>query len=459
MNVLEEYRPLYDSDFFQVDCFGGRAGARSYSITQFSLYQILYNQNFRGFYVRQVHSTIYASMWADFKDRVKEYEEMHGVDLSNIIEVSDNKNGENYARNKKTGASISTKGFSVSNKKNTASLKSLAGATHLFIDEAEETDLDDFRKLKLSFRKKDIKIQILRAFNPPFRGHWIWNDYNLKKVEDSELLSLVLNASSVDPNKIKKLVKTNNKTYYRAELKEGLKEKGYLSISTNFTHNYRNLNESVFDEYDKILLDDFHYYCVHILGLIPNEQGDLVYNDYSRDGNNSFREIKPNDVLHIGMDFNITQMSAVVHVVDAGIEIAVDELTEVYDTNTMADLILQTYPGYKIVVYPDASGQNRKTSGSSDVDILRKKGLKVRARSANPPVRDRINAVNTKFRKKTYLVNYSKCPSYSEALEKLKYKNGEPDKKSGFDHVTDAGGYYAYDSVGGRIKKRSSNVF
>jgi len=32
--------------------------------------------------------------------------------------------------------------------------------------------------------------------------------------------------------------------------------------------------------------------------------------------------------------------------------------------------------------------------------------------------------------------------AYCEALKKLKYKNGEPDKSSGFDHVTDAGGYY-----------------
>lgn len=459
MNVLKEYRPLYETNFFQIDCFGGRAGARSYSITQFALHEMLYNSNFRGFFVRQVHSTIYASMWADFKDRIAEYEEMHDVDLSDFIEVSDNKNGENYARNKLTGASLNTKGFSVSNNANTASLKSLAGATHLFIDEAEEIEEDDFRKLKLSFRKKGVKIQILRAFNPPYSGHWIWSDYNLVKITERELLEMTIKASDLPRGQVEKIVKSNTKTYYKAVLKADLKSKGYSFIQTNFTNNYSNLNVSVFEEYDKLLIEDFHYYCVHILGLIPNEQVDVVYVDYNKQDHHSDREIKPGDILHIGMDFNITKMSAITHVVDAGVEIAVDELTEVYDTPTMVDLIKQRYEGHKLIIYPDASGQNRKTSGSSDVDILRKAGLRVRVRSANPPVRDRINALNTKFRKKKYLVNYRKCPDYSEALEKLKYKNGQPDKKSGYDHLCDAGGYYAYDSVGNIIKPRTSNVF
>ena len=44
-----------------------------------------------------------------------------------------------------------------------------------------------------------------------------------------------------------------------------------------------------------------------------------------------------------------------------------------------------------------------------------------------------------------YKVNTLKCPSYVEALERLgKDKNGNPDKSSGFDHITEAGGYFIY---------------
>ena len=42
-------------------------------------------------------------------------------------------------------------------------------------------------------------------------------------------------------------------------------------------------------------------------------------------------------------------------------------------------------------------------------------------------------------------VNIIKCPEYVEALEKMAYdKNGQPDKTSGFDHITDAAGYFIY---------------
>ena len=44
----------------------------------------------------------------------------------------------------------------------------------------------------------------------------------------------------------------------------------------------------------------------------------------------------------------------------------------------------------------------------------------------------------------TYFINTNNCIDYTEALEKLAYKNGAPDKESGFDHVTDGGGYAHY---------------
>ena len=44
-----------------------------------------------------------------------------------------------------------------------------------------------------------------------------------------------------------------------------------------------------------------------------------------------------------------------------------------------------------------------------------------------------------------YYVNHNKCPDYAEALEKMAYdQSGEPDKSNGFDHITDAGGYYIW---------------
>ena len=44
---------------------------------------------------------------------------------------------------------------------------------------------------------------------------------------------------------------------------------------------------------------------------------------------------------------------------------------------------------------------------------------------------------------RNYYVNVAECPHYVDALEQQVYnERGEPDKKSGLDHVTDAPGYF-----------------
>jgi phage terminase large subunit len=184
-------------------------------------------------------------------------------------------------------------------------------------------------------------------------------------------------------------------------------------------------------------------------GEFVNLTSGNVYRNFDRVANHSDRIIKDKDVLHIGMDFNITNMSAVIHVTDGSKLIAVDEITKAYDTSEMAELIKTKFKGHRIVVYPDASGNSRKTSSSTtDHQILKKAGFKIKTDLTNPAVRDRVNAMNLSFLDNKgvihYLVNTSNCPEYTEALEKITYKNDAPDKTSGFDHVTEAGGYCAY---------------
>ena len=130
MNVLKFNRPLYDSDFYICDLWGGRGGGRSYAYTQYALYLLVHSPiPIRGFFLREVHKTIYDSMWSDLVDRIKEYEEYHKVTLTEL-EWSDNKQGENVITNKITGSSIKTKGFKTSSENQGASLKYLASATH-----------------------------------------------------------------------------------------------------------------------------------------------------------------------------------------------------------------------------------------------------------------------------------------------------------------------------------------
>lgn len=181
-----------------------------------------------------------------------------------------------------------------------------------------------------------------------------------------------------------------------------------------------------------------------------------VFSNFDRQRNNSDRTIRPNDQLHIGLDFNIGQMSAVIHVKDGDKITAVDEITGVYDTQVMARILKDRYNGMKLTIYPDASGGSRKTVGGSDFDILRDEGFTVVSGKSNPLVKDRITTANAGFLNgkgiSTYFVNVISCPNYTRTLEQLSYKNGEPDKGSGLDHIADAGTYAFYN-----LKKLSLN--
>ncbi len=171
-----------------------------------------------------------------------------------------------------------------------------------------------------------------------------------------------------------------------------------------------------------------------------------VYRNYDRLKNATRRIILPSDVLHVGMDFNITKMNAVIHVEDSVLKYAVDEVANAYDTPEICELIKTRYPTHKVIIYPDSAGKARSTSGKSDHDIIRSFGFTIRVNPTNPAVKDRVNNMNKAFVDKdgfrSYLVNDEQCPNYAEALEKQTYKNGEPDKSSGYDHITEASGYF-----------------
>jgi len=185
----------------------------------------------------------------------------------------------------------------------------------------------------------------------------------------------------------------------------------------------------------------------YLHGRFVNLTSGTVYRNFDRKANHSDRVLKGGEVLHIGMDFNITNMSAVVHVADP-VPVAVAEITRVYDTHEMIRVIKERFKNRAVVIYPDASGKNRSTSGASDIQLLRAAGFVVRSIGRNPFVRDRVNKMNVSFEnnagKRNYFVNTNNCPEYTEALEKLSYRGGEPDKTTGFDHITDAAGYFIW---------------
>jgi len=201
------------------------------------------------------------------------------------------------------------------------------------------------------------------------------------------------------------------------------------------------------DDYVQSLKDIYpsQMLAAYLRGEFVNLTQGTVYSSYNREANNSQEQVESDDQVLIGMDFNVTNMSAVVYVQRGEAYHAVDELVGVYDTPAMIKIIQERFEGHSIAIYPDASGRSRKTvdASVSDITLLESAGFAVRANRRNPFVRDRVMAANAAFESKRVMVNSDKCPELAGNLEQLSYdaKNGAPDKKSNMDHLPDAATY------------------
>jgi len=175
----------------------------------------------------------------------------------------------------------------------------------------------------------------------------------------------------------------------------------------------------------------------------------MIYYNFSRDKNIIEKYGKNTGILHIGLDFNVDPMSAVVCILENDRIIVIDEI-QIYSSNTneMCDEIKTRYRNKQIVVYPDPSARQRKTSagGLTDLSILKNVGFDVKCKNTAPLIRDRINAVNSKLKNvngKNNLFIVKSCKNVIKSIERQIYKEGThiPDKDSGFDHMNDALGY------------------
>lgn len=171
-------------------------------------------------------------------------------------------------------------------------------------------------------------------------------------------------------------------------------------------------------------------------------------------------------ILHIGVDFNINPMTATIALDSNNITHVVDEIN-IFSSNTyeLAEEIRNRYPNNYIIVYPDPACKQQRTSAmnNTDLKILQngKYNFDVRVRGSHALIRDRVNAVNSRFKAvsgERRLFISPKCKTLIKCLTNQLYKEGTtiPDKDTGYDHMNDALGYhisYVYpvsDSVSGR---------
>ena len=152
------------------------------------------------------------------------------------------------------------------------------------------------------------------------------------------------------------------------------------------------------------------------------------------------------DSLRVGVDFNVGNMSAIIAVRNGQYLTVIDEVSGAHDTDALAQEIKRRYPDHRIYIYPDASGGNRSTNASqTDIQILESYGFSNQSPRSNPPVRDRVAAVQALLENgkgQVRLQIASTCKKLIECLDLQSYsEKGEPDKEAGYDHMNDALGY------------------
>lgn len=255
------YASIFSTEKRYIDIWGGRARGGSYFGTDYFLYLMTQPYYFRGYFIRQTFNDIKDSLFQDIKDRIED---------NQTLDIEDFKiNEANYSLlYKPTGNKILSKGVTGDGKR-TAKLKSLAGATHILIEEADEVGESEFNQMDLSLRTiKAEKIQIIRIFNPPSKSHWIWKSYNLSDIEVK--------------------IDGKNVNYCKAEPKT---ESDILSIWSTYEDNLKNVQESTIFKLEAFKETDPDYYYTIVKGLISDGFKGRIYSGWNIITNKCYNDL------------------------------------------------------------------------------------------------------------------------------------------------------------------------
>jgi phage terminase large subunit len=266
------YADVFTTKARYIHIWGGRGRGGSYFGTDYFLHLITQPKYFRGYIMRQVAGDIRESLWRDFNDRINENETVD----SKLFGIQDFSMTAQYLP---TGNEIISKGFKKSSGNQTAKLKSIAGATHVLIEEGEETSEEDFNQLDDSLRTIKGEIQIIFIFNPPHKDHWIMKRwYNLIPCEEKEFDG-----------------------YYHATPKQ---DPSLLSIHSTYKDNIVNINETTITNFERYRLTNFEYYATMIRGLVSEGMKGLIYRKWRPISENEFNEL-PYPSFY-GLDFGFS---------------------------------------------------------------------------------------------------------------------------------------------------------
>jgi hypothetical protein len=234
--------------------------------------------------------------------------------------------------------------------------------------------------------------------------------------------------------------------------------KGYEAIIAEPREN-RYLLQQIPDYYDRLKDSyDDRFYQQEVLGLYLNLDATLVYASFTRNENLAVLSFDPGLPLLWALDFNVDPMSSLVVQSVRGKVRVLDEIVLRHATTSEAcERFLERFPKSPagVVVYGDASGNQRQTTGASDYDMIRDYFqvhstilVTYKVPSSNPSVRERVNLTNSRLRSAAgdigLLVDH-KCKELIMDFEQVSFKADtyqiDKDRDRLRTHLSDALGY------------------
>lgn len=254
-----------------IHLWGGRARGGSYFATEYALACLMDTVYFRGYLMRAVHKDIRESLWRDLMDRINDKEEQGLLNRSDF-HIRDNDMSIVHIP---TGNTIRSRGFRASSKGQTARMKSIAGATHVFVEEAEEIHEAEFRQLDDSLRTVKGELRVFLIFNPPKKNHWIIEKWYT--LEDARVPG-----------------------YYIARAKS---QDNFLSIFSTYHNNIANIDQTTIDNYEQYLVDDPDWYWTVVRGLVSEGAKGRVFKGWKAITNDEFNALPYNSYYTLDFGF------------------------------------------------------------------------------------------------------------------------------------------------------------
>ena len=205
-------------------------------------------------------------------------------------------------------------------------------------------------------------------------------------------------------------------------------------------------NEHLSEEYKTNLLTAYSKEQIdaYVYGKFVNLTQGRVYSEFDRNKHLAKRDDVKSFPIIICMDFNVDYASAILIYKGNGWYHIFKEYRMMNATTyDMAEAMIKDVPD-GTPVYCDASGSARRSSSTqSDINILRSYNLKPVTPRKNPPVKDRVNAVQKLLRDNR--LTFENCPNLIMDLEQNVWRSGDIDKRDPKQtHLSDALGYMAH---------------